>query len=112
MSNANNHLANSIIQMVTVPDDDQWHFDISHFRVTPSRVIDNITAAQELKARSDGVHFLLRCGNALKLLDFVCGHSESDAIPAENPTFYQVQHPISIGFTCATRLGQVGMTKL
>lgn len=46
--------------------DTQWLFSQSHFQSTPSRN-DGLSALQELKARNEGVHFLLRVGNGLQL---------------------------------------------
>ncbi|KIO34806.1 hypothetical protein M407DRAFT_90235 [Tulasnella calospora MUT 4182] len=49
----------------------QWMFEISHFQHTPARILDNMPATQELKARQEGVHYLLRCGNSLRLRSHV-----------------------------------------
>ncbi|KAG9039209.1 hypothetical protein FRB95_011794 [Tulasnella sp. JGI-2019a] len=47
--------------------DTQWQFEPSHFQHTPSRDLDGLSAQKELQERNDGIHFMLRCGNALKL---------------------------------------------
>ncbi|KAG8908501.1 hypothetical protein FRB99_005860 [Tulasnella sp. 403] len=45
----------------------QWIFQPANLQSTPSKMIDNIPTQQELRARNEGIHFLLRVGNALKL---------------------------------------------
>lgn len=47
--------------------DEQWIFETSNFQSTPSRTLDEMPPTHELKLRNEGVHFLLRSGNSLKL---------------------------------------------
>ncbi|KAG9019487.1 hypothetical protein FRB90_001559 [Tulasnella sp. 427] len=56
---------------MTTADDQQWLFEVPQFQQTPARTLDNIPAPQELKARQEGVHYLLRCGNSLRLRSHV-----------------------------------------
>lgn len=52
---------------MTSTAENQWVFAPSDFASTPSRIQDGISAPQELRERNDGVHYMLRCGNQLKL---------------------------------------------
>ncbi|KAG8968614.1 hypothetical protein FRC03_006735 [Tulasnella sp. 419] len=50
-----------------MPTDEQWCFRPHHLCSSPSKTIDSLPLAQELKLRAEGVHFLLRIGAHLML---------------------------------------------